>query len=48
MCYTAYFEIQRIGPIRQLLTTKTLVVSLVLCRLHYYNALLAGISLKNL
>ena len=41
----AYLEIRRIGSIRQYLSveaTKTLVFSLVLSRLDYCNALLAG------
>ena len=41
----AYLEIRQIGSIRQYFSsedTKTLVSSLVLCRLNYCNALLAG------
>ena len=44
-CQLAYLEIRRIGSIRQYLSveaTKTLVSSLVLSRLDYCNALLAG------
>ena len=49
ICQTAYFEIRRIGSIRQFLTieaTKILVTSLVLSRLDYCNFLLAGIPQK--
>ena len=45
LCQLAYLEIRRIGSIRQYLSveaTKTLVSSLVLSRLDYCNALLAG------
>ena len=45
LCQLAYLEIKRIGSIRQYLpveATKTLVSSLVLSRLDYCNALLAG------
>ena len=45
LCQLAYLEIKRIGSIRQYLSveaTKTLVSSLVLSRLDYCNALLAG------
>ena len=45
LCQLAYMEIRRIGSIRQDLSveaTKTLVSSLVLSRLDYCNALLAG------
>ena len=45
LCQLAYLEIRRIGPIRQYLSaeaTRTLVSSLVLSRLDYCNALLAG------
>ena len=45
LCQLAYVEIRRIGSIRQYLSveaTKTLVSSLVLSRLDYCNALLAG------
>ena len=49
ICQTAYFEIRRMGSIRQCLTTeaaKILVTSLVLSCLDYYNSLLAGIPQK--
>ena len=49
ICQTAYFEIRRIGPIRQFLTTeatKILVTSLALSRLDYCDSLLAGIPQK--
>ena len=45
LCQLAYLEIRRIGSIRQHLSfeaTITFVSSLVLSRLHYCNALLAG------
>ena len=45
LCQRAYLEIRRIGSIRQYLSveaTKTVVSSLVLSRLDYCNALLAG------
>ena len=45
LCQLAYLKIRRIGLIRQYLSseaTKTLVSSLVLSRLDYCNALLAG------
>ena len=45
LCQLAYLEIRRIGSIRQYFSveaTKTLVSSLVLSRLDYCNALLAG------
>ena len=45
LCQLAYLKIRRIGSIRQYLSseaTKTLVSSLVLSRLDYCNALLAG------
>ena len=45
LCQLDYLEIRRIGSIRQYLfveATKTLVSSLVLSRLDYCNALLAG------
>ena len=45
LCQLAYLEIRRIGSIRQYFSveaTKTLVSSLVLYRLDYCNALLAG------
>ena len=47
LCQLAYLEIRRIGSIQQYLSmegTKTLVSSLVLSRLDYCNALLAGSS----
>ena len=48
ICQTTYFEIRRIGSIRQFTTeaTKILVTSLVLARLDYCNSLLAGIPQK--
>ena len=49
ICQTAYFEIRRIGSIRQFLTieaTKILVTALVLSRLDYWNYMLAGIPEK--
>ena len=49
ICQTAYFEIRKIGSIRQFLTTeatKILATSLVLSRLDYCNFLLAGIPQK--
>ena len=45
LCQLAYLEIRRIGSIQQYLSaeaTKTLVSSLVLSRLDYCNAVLAG------
>ena len=45
LCQLAYLEIRRIGSIRQYLSveaTKTLISSLVLSRLDYCSALLAG------
>ena len=45
LCQLAYLEIRRIGSIRRYLSveaTKTLVSSLVLSRLDYCNAVLAG------
>ena len=45
LCQLAFLEIRRIGPIRQYLSveaTRTLVSSLLLSRLDYCNALLAG------
>ena len=45
LCQFAYMEIKRIGSVRQYLSseaTKTLVSLLVLSRLDYCNALLAG------
>ena len=45
LCQLVYLEVRRIGSIRQYLsveTTKTLVSSLVLSRLDYCNALIAG------
>ena len=45
LCQIAYLEIRRIGSIRHYLSseaTKTLASSLVLSRLDYCNALLAG------
>ena len=45
LCQLAYLEIRRIGSIRQYLSVeaaKTLVSSLVLSRLDYCNAVLAG------
>ena len=45
LCHLAYLEIRRIGSIRQYVsfeTTNTLVSSLVLSRLDYCTALLAG------
>ena len=49
ICQTAYFEIRRIGSVRQFFTTeatKILVSSLVLSRLDYCSSLLAGIPKK--
>ena len=49
ICQTAYFEIRRIGSIRQFLTTEAtqiLVTSFLLSRLDYCNSLLAGIPQK--
>ena len=46
ICQSAYLELHRISSIRHVLTvdaTKTLVMSLVLSRLDYYNSLLSGI-----
>ena len=46
ICQVAYFELRKIGSVRQYLTneaTQTLVTSLVLSRLDYCNSLLAGI-----
>ena len=45
LCHLAYLEIRRIGSVRHYLSsdaTNTLVSSLVLSRLEYCNALLAG------
>ena len=45
LCQLAYLEIRRIGSIRQYLSveaTKTLVSSLVISMLDYYNTVLAG------
>ena len=49
ICQTSYFEIRRIGSIRQFLTTEAtqiFVTSLVLSRLDYCNSLLASIPQK--
>ena len=49
ICQTAYFEIRRIGSIRQFLTTeaaKILVTSLLLSSLDYCDSLLDGIPEK--
>ena len=46
VCRVAYIELRRINSIRNLLSfdaVKTLVFSLVLCRLDYYNSLLVGL-----